>query len=347
MRPHLNGTIGWLLLAVGFAWGAALDPWALEVRDPALLAGSLRTAARLAQAVVLGMGFLQLLVQLVLSPGLLQHRTAGAARLLTAAGALLTAVGYPLQLVRPEGTWLVAGGALLNLAGFGALAVAAGRAEAPGLVRAALWTLVFGMTLDAGAAVVLLRPELFPPHLGAEDGVRLRMLRLAGVAAIALPLQTILLQHLAGFPPEKGAAKWGGPALAVGAAGMPLILTIAALGPLPLKYLLWLPADAVLFGAGVAVWLAFRNGTPLERWGWGLVLASMVVGQLMGGYAFDGPLPPPPAFGHYNDFVRRLSRLGHAYAILLGLLALFAAVRLRTHPDPVVVRGAFPVLALV
>ena len=320
------------MIAAGFAWAVGLDPWALAERDPALLAGSLRTAARYAQAVVLGMGFLQLLVQQLLSPALLRQRTTTAGSLFTAAGALCCAAGYPLQLVRPEGAWLVATGACCNLAGFAALAVAAERAGEAVLTRAALWTLTFGMLLDAGWALVLAYPGLFPAYLGPEDGVRLRMLRLARVASIALSIQVVLVQRLSGYPAEKGPARWAGPALAAGAAGMPLILTAAALGPLPLKYLLWLPADAVLFGAGVATWLAFRQGTPLDRWGWGLVLGSMIVGQLMGGYAFDGPLPAPPEFGHYNDFVRRLSRLGHAYAILLALLALFTASRARSQP---------------
>jgi hypothetical protein len=42
-------------------------------------------------------------------------------------------------------------------------------------------------------------------------------------------------------------------------------------------------------------------------------------------YAFDGPLPAPPTQEVYNGFFRRLARLGHAYCIVLGLLAILAA----------------------
>jgi hypothetical protein len=45
----------------------------------------------------------------------------------------------------------------------------------------------------------------------------------------------------------------------------------------------------------------------------------------MGLYAFDGPLPAPDFLGAYNDIGRRLSRLAHAYCIVLGLLSIFLA----------------------
>jgi hypothetical protein len=51
----------------------------------------------------------------------------------------------------------------------------------------------------------------------------------------------------------------------------------------------------------------------------------MNVGLLVGLYAFDGPLPTPGFVGSYNEFARRLSRLGHAYCIALGLLAILLA----------------------
>src|SRR5262249_5095873 len=63
----------------------------------------------------------------------------------------------------------------------------------------------------------------------------------------------------------------------------------------------------------------------LEQAGWLLVLLSMSVGLVLGLYAFDGPLPTPAFVGPYNEFVRRLIRLGHAYAIVFGLLAILLA----------------------
>ena len=51
----------------------------------------------------------------------------------------------------------------------------------------------------------------------------------------------------------------------------------------------------------------------------------MSIGLLVGMYAFDGPLPAPAFVGDYLDFPRRLSRLGHAYGIVFGLLAILVA----------------------
>jgi hypothetical protein len=53
----------------------------------------------------------------------------------------------------------------------------------------------------------------------------------------------------------------------------------------------------------------------------------MSIGLAIGLYAFDGPLPTPDFVGPYNEFVRRLIRLGHAYAIVFGLLAILLARR--------------------
>jgi len=319
----LNSTLGWLLVAAAFGWGAWLDPWAL--RAPAGEA----LAARQVQGVLLAMALLQLLVGRLLGGGFSSGPRAQSVSFVTAVGALSYASGYVLQLALPIAGWVIVAGALLNAVGFGLLASTAMRKGAPLPVRVALVVIAFGMLLDAVMGLRMVMPDLFPAFLGAEDGVRLRMLRLARVAAIALSVQAILFQDLAGRVTGSRVVRWGGLALAVGAAGMPLILCLSAFGPLVFKYLLPLPADAVLFGAGVAVWLAFRSGSFPMRWGWSLVFASMVVGMLLGGFAFDGPLPAPAAFSGYLDPVRSLTRYGHAYAIVLGLLALF------TRPTPV------------
>jgi hypothetical protein len=126
---------------------------------------------------------------------------------------------------------------------------------------------------------------------------------------------------------------------------MPLILTLAAFGPAALKYLLPLPADAVLFGSGAAAWLGFRKERISQRWGWSLVFGSMVVGLLLGGFAFEGPLPAPAAFTGYLDPVRSLTRLGHAYAIVLGLLMLFLPSHARPVIPTLLVAGTLTTLA--
>jgi len=315
----LNRFLGWGMVALGFVWAAGLDPWALGTSGAE---GVQRLALRQAHGVLLGMGFLQLLVARL---NRRQSEGPTAACWLTAIGAVTYSTGHVVRLHYPSLGWLIPVGALFNVAGFGWLLRVYLHAGAGLAVRLALTAVVFGMVLDAGMGLCSMRPELLATYLGPEDGVRLRMLRLARVASIALPIQAILYDRLRQHAPALRVVRWGGGALAWGAIGMPAVLTAAALGNLGLKYLLPLPADAVLFGAGVAVWLAFRSSSLPARWGWSLLLASMGVGQLMGGYAFDGPLPAPPAFTGYLDFARSLARIGHAYAILLGLLALFAA----------------------
>src|SRR5258708_3898756 len=95
MRPEWNGLIGRLLLVTAFAWAAWLDPWSLSECDPTALPESAQMAARQAQAVVVGMAFLQFIVAGALASGAWRHERR-AVSLLTGAGALLYAVGYSL-----------------------------------------------------------------------------------------------------------------------------------------------------------------------------------------------------------------------------------------------------------
>jgi hypothetical protein len=106
---------------------------------------------------------------------------------------------------------------------------------------------------------------------------------------------------------------------------MPLTLATAAFTTVEVKYLLPIPAQATFLGVLAAVWLVRRWARPLELWGWSLIAVSMAAGLFMGLYAFDGPLPAPAWMGAYNDFPRRLVRLGHAYPIALGLIAVLLA----------------------
>lgn len=310
----LNRRLGWLLLGLGFLGAALIDPWALTAAGAE---APFRLAAREAQGVVLAMGLLQLLVAQLAARG-------SAARTLTAAGALLYAGGHVLRLFMPAGGWLVPLGAVLNAVAVVLLLRTARRDGRDWTTLVALGALALGMVLDAAAGLAFLFPHGLSPYLGPEAGIRRRMLRLARVAAIALPAQAFLFHDLQRTLPRRGWVEWGGRALALGAAGMPALLIAAALGDLRLKYLLPLPADAILFGAGTAVWLAFRRGTVPERVGWTLLLASMLLGEALGGFAFDGPLPAPGGFTHYLDPARSLTRIGHAYAIVLALMLLFA-----------------------
>lgn len=182
-----------------------------------------------------------------------------------------------------------------------------------------------GLLVAVGAGVLHAVPGMFP-SLGPPDGLRLRMLRLAQIACIALPLLTLLYQgFMARVPLDIPLARWGQRAMIGGMIGMPSILAAAASTRIEFKYLLPFPAVAVLAGTLCGAWLARRHGRPLERWGWILIALSMAAGLLMGLYAFDGPLPSPALIGDYNDLVRRAIRQTHAYAIVVGFISILVS----------------------
>ena len=221
----------------------------------------------------------------------------------------------------------MAAGALMNFVAFAILSRAAGARQGQTVLQVVLLMLCFGMLLDAVMGLFAANPVLFlPDYLGREDGVRLRMLRLARAAAIALSLLTLLYHDLAArSKPPRRFVDWGQMALLIGAIGMPLILSVAAFTSVGVKFLLLIPAQTTFWGVVAGAWLAKSRGRPLELWGWLLIAVSMAAGLLMGLYAFDGPFAAPVALGAYNDYARRLSRLAHAYCIVLGLLSIFLA----------------------
>jgi hypothetical protein len=320
-----NRLLGWALLVAGFVWAAWLDPWSLSEHDPAHIVGSPRMVARHGQAVVLAMAFLQLLTaELLAAAGQAAHRVAAA---FTGLGAILYAAGYVLEPWQAGLVWMVPVGAALNAAGFAVLLASVANRPAQAWTRVILPVLCLGMLLDGVLGLSRADPAFLPlTFLGREDGVRLRMLRLGRVAVTALSVTAFLYQGLmdrAG--PVRGPTRFGQIALWVGVIGMPAILAAAAFLRPEIKYLLPIPALATFAGVCVGVALAARHARPLEVWGWLLTAASMGVGLLMGLYAFDGPLPDPAFLGTYNDWPRRLNRLGHAYCILFGLLSIFIA----------------------
>jgi hypothetical protein len=316
--------VGWLLLVLGFAAAVFLDPWSLSERDPAALPGSPRMRARHAQAVVLGMGFLQLITAHVLQTRPWPRRHAAFASLLSGLGALVYAGGYLLLITWQPTAWLIPLGALLNTTAFAILFIQCLRPGNSLVLQAILATFCFGMLLDALMGLFAAEPGWFlPTWLGPEDGVRLRMLRLARAAVIALSVLTLLSGELLRRGPVQRLLRWGQLALLLGATIMPLLLTAAATTFLGFKYLLGVPANAALLGTLAGAGLACGQGRWVELAGWVLIAASMIVGLGMGLYAFDGPFPDPPFLGAYSDFPRRLARLAHAYAIVLGLLAIF------------------------
>jgi hypothetical protein len=320
-----NERLGWLLLLAGLCTAVGLDPWSLSERDPAALPGSVRMAARHAQAVVLAMGFLQIAVALLLREYTLPGHLRNLAGLVLLVGTLVYSAGYVGLPLRSGVAWLISSGAALNLLGFALLGWAAWRSAISAEVRTVLAVFLFGMAIDTVSGLYAVHGwGLRLVDLGPEDGVRQRLLRLARVAATALSLLTLLARnHAAAGPPPWN--RWGRLGLLIGTAGMPTVLTAACFVAVEVKYFLPIPALAMTGGVLLALWQSHRTASWLEQYGWLLVVLSMSLGLVIGLYAFDGPLPTPEFVGPYNEFVRRLIRLGHAYLIVFGLLAILLA----------------------
>jgi hypothetical protein len=105
----------------------------------------------------------------------------------------------------------MAAGALITLAGF---ALLAGAGEKRGIgrdLRRLLVIFCFGMLVLASVEFILVSPHPFLAiPLGPEDGIRLRMLRLAQAAGMVLPVLTYLHQGLAAkADAHNRAARWG------------------------------------------------------------------------------------------------------------------------------------------
>src|SRR5262245_28697591 len=102
--------------------------------------------ARHAQAVVVGMAFLQITFSLLLASGHFRD-IGGTAAFLSAGGSLLYLGGYLLWIVWPAGPWLSIAGATLNFAAFVLLAIASFRRPIPAPMRIELIVLGCGMFL--------------------------------------------------------------------------------------------------------------------------------------------------------------------------------------------------------
>ncbi len=312
---------------------SGLDPWIFGQQEPTELLNSTRMQFRHAQGVLLAMALLQLVVGYVLTTRAFQSRFSVQSSLLTGCGAILYAGGYLLLVWHPLGKWLVLCGCLLNLIAF----LKTLRVEIGGSgviqIQLILPILCFGMFLDLLTSLFILYPDLLSLEwLGNEDEVRLRMLRLARVAVIALTVLTLLYFDLAYRAKETGPLiTWGHRGLLGGTIGMPLVLALSCFTFTQLKYLLPIPATLVCLGAVAGLNLAWKHGDRLEQLGWAIITTSLFTGMGIGMYAFDGPLPAPWGMDQYQEFGRRLLRIGHAYAIVLGILTLFLAQLFQQH----------------
>jgi len=274
---------------------------------------------------VVGMGFLQLAASRMLAATSLLPLAYGISAWLTGLGAVVSAMGYGVTGRWASSAWLILAGALMNLTGFTIISWGGpgrGRNRQFSVVLAVICS---GVVLDVvmGMSELSSRPFL-PPYIGAEDGLRLRMLRLARISAIALPVLTLLHQDIAEHAdPRTRSVRWGRIGMLCGTIGIPVILTVAGFTSVGFKLLLPIPANAIFIGTLCGAWLAKRHARPLEIWGWVLIAVSIAAGLVIGLFAFDGPLQPPGFVGGYNDLVRTLIRLAHTYCIVFGLASIF------------------------
>lgn len=324
---RMNRVLGWTMMLTGMALAAALDPWSFNPQSGIEYASSLRPSVRHVQGVMLGMSLLQLAVAHLLATPAFKRKVPQTVAALTALGATIYTAGYVLGLTWPSCHWLVLVGSLLNFTGFAYLLWAQPMGGYAVWINRIVPIVCFGMLLDFAAGLFEVFPEYFGlAFLGADDGVRLRMMRLARVAAIALSVLTLLsYSALSRGTADRNADGWGGFFLSCGAIGMPVILAAACFTSLHWKYLLVLPAAAALGGVFMALISSWKHARPLECWGWALIATSTSAGMLMGLYAFDGPLETPKILGQYNETPRRLSWLAHSYCIVLGIMAIFLA----------------------
>jgi hypothetical protein len=333
LKPNgqLDRAIGWALIAGLFVAASWFDPLILSERNSADLTTSLKTTATTAQPMIAVMAFLLLVVPHLLTS--LEHQLTRRKVIswLTGTGTVSCVVGYLASPWWPTATGLIPGGALMVLIGFTLILCWAPAVWADRNLRIMSLTIGFAMMLVTAMGLFQWDAELFlPAYLGYEDGFRMRMLRLARVAAIALPLLSILYDGIAYQDhPETWLARWGGVAMVFGAIGLPVVLASASLTLVGLKLLLPLPAHAILAGTLCAAWRARKHGDSLELCGWLLIASSMAAGMFMGLYAFLLPPLSLHSLADYNDLTRRLIRLAHIYGVLNGMVMIFVARELR------------------
>jgi len=56
--------------------------------------------------------------------------------------------------------------------------------------------------------------------------------------------------------------------------------------------------------------------------GWSFMVVGIVMGSVMGVYAFNGPLKPPPGHESYASLPRRMMRLAHIAFVALPVISI-------------------------
>jgi hypothetical protein len=235
-------------------------------------------------------------------------------------GATGLAVGAILESflgTTPFGQALIAGGVLMMMS---ALAHVIRRSE-DRVYRLAVFVAAVGPVLFALHAFVF---------AAGADALAARFLRLGATAAMALPLLAMLYRIT--VRGDTGRAARAARALfAIGMVAMPMTLVLSSLVDERAKYALGPASDCFTVGLMIACFQAWRRTDRPSLAGFGIVLASMLLGKLMGFYAFDGPLPAPAALAAYADAWRVSLRHFHIDLMVIGYSFLLwpALVRLR------------------
>ncbi len=276
-------------------------------------------------ASLMGMAVLQLGAAQILSRAARIGRIPPIVEWLIGLGAAAYALSTIPDIRSAGGAWLIVAGALVNLTGFMVLVGTVSRWASARDLRMILFIFTFGAVLLALIELIAASPSLLlAVPVGPEDGIRLRMLRLARAAGMTLPALTLLHHGLAvKADPSSRAVRWGRIGMLGGTILMAATLTAAGVTYAGLRFLLPVPAIMVFAGTVTGVCLARRHARPLEFWGWLLISLSMAGGLLIGIVAFDGPISPPGFIGEYTDVVRRFLRQAHIHAIVLGMASVF------------------------
>lgn len=155
-----------------------------------------------------------------------------------------------------------------------------------------------------------------------------RLLRLARVAALALPLLTLLAVPHVRTPGSRRQLRLRGVVFggfSVGMALMPTVLVAAALVDVRFKYALCVPALATTLAVWATAWQARRGGAVVEAKLWASIGSSLTLGLGIGMFAFDGPLPVPDALAAYTAPLRVVLRHAHSIGVAAVMTMLVAA----------------------
>ena len=194
------------------------------------------------------------------------------------------------------------------------------------------------VTALAGANVTVVTSAL----PGAIDSIERRLLRLAAMAAYAVPMLTLLAaaEHKGDMnlevrrdisPVVALLVRWEPVLFAIGVISLASILAAAAMLHKELIWALPIGADTTLLGCGAAAIRARWRCDHLAFGGWLAVCASMLIGLLMGSSAFGGPLPAPGFIGGYEALPRMLLRDVHIMMISIGVVAIATGVARVPH----------------